>query len=565
MSLLTLSMNMIFLCFSETKTDKADIPLIDIAGYTCYLKNRTDLAVRRSGGIAIYVKEELSPFMHVIESPCSCVLWLSCNGIMLTMPDNFLIGAVYIPPESSKYSSPDISLQIEQNILSHSVNYKYIHVALIGDFNSRTCVLPDYIDIDEDDIDPDLITNDVCILDNLNIQRARKSCDTQINNFGYHLLNLCKHTNIFIANGRIGMDRNVGRFTCKNTSVIDYCLCNANFMSLISDFEVMGFSHQSSDVHNALFVELKCVYNPLTETMHSNEHVHTEKDVIVYRWNDEKEHIFRDSIVNRMPEIDDITDKLLSVERHVVDNNFIDTVIDEMCNIFTKSAIKAFGTRDVEDKSINKFVFKKPWFTKHCKSARQNYRKAKRMFRKYGGDIFKEDFYEKERAYKKTVKKSVACQRYQMKEKLKYLRTKKPRDYWKIIYSGNVKPKQSVPIDDLYEFFKKLNDENDNTIPDNVATMDDLNLLSDVNVNVDINVCITEDEIMKCVKSLKRNRSTVDDAIANEYILSTIAVMMPLYTVLFNTIFDTGVVFQPLLILRRPLILCGDWDCGTKY
>ena len=251
---------------------------------------------------------------------------------MLNMPDNFLIGAVYIPPESPKYSSPDIFLQIEQDILSHSVNYKYI--ALIGDFNSRTCILPDYIDIDEDDIDPDLIPNDVCILDNLNIQRARKSCDTQINNFGYHLLNLCKHTNIFIANGRIGMDRNVGRFTCKNTSVIDYCLCNANFMSLISNFEVMGFSHLSSDVHNALFVELKCVYNPLTETMHSNEHVHTEKGVIVNRWNDEKENIFRDSIVNRMSEINDITDKLLSVERNVVDSNFIDTVTDEMCNIF---------------------------------------------------------------------------------------------------------------------------------------------------------------------------------------------------------------------------------------
>ena len=72
--------------------------------------------------------------------------------------------------------------------------------------------------------------------------------------------------------------------------------------------------------------------------------------------------------------------------------------------------------------------------------------------------------------------------------------------------------------------------------------MDDLNLLSDVNVNVDINVCITEDEIMKCVKSLKRNKSIVDDAIANEYIMSTINVMMPLYTALFNTIFDTGVV-----------------------
>ena len=49
-------------------------------------------------------------------------------------------------------------------------------------------------------------------------------------------------------------------------------------------------------------------------------------------------------------------------------------------------------------------------------------------------------------------------------------------------------------------------------------------------------------EILKCVKSLKRNKSVGEDAIANEYIISTIDVMMPLYVALFNTIFDTGVI-----------------------
>ena len=57
--------------------------------------------------------------------------------------------------------------------------------------------------------------------------------------------------------------------------------------------------------------------------------------VIVNRWNDEKQNIFIESFVNRMHEINDITDKLLSIERNVVDSSFIDTVTDEMCNIFT--------------------------------------------------------------------------------------------------------------------------------------------------------------------------------------------------------------------------------------
>ena len=49
-------------------------------------------------------------------------------------------------------------------------------------------------------------------------------------------------------------------------------------------------------------------------------------------------------------------------------------------------------------------------------------------------------------------------------------------------------------------------------------------------------------QILQCVKSLKRNKSVGEDAIANEYIISTIDVMMPLYVALFNTIFDTGVI-----------------------
>jgi hypothetical protein len=57
----------------------------------------------------------------------------------LNLSDNILLGAVYIPPENSKYTSADLFLQIEQDILSFSANYKYISV--IGDFNSRTALI----------------------------------------------------------------------------------------------------------------------------------------------------------------------------------------------------------------------------------------------------------------------------------------------------------------------------------------------------------------------------------------------------------------------------------------
>ena len=122
-----------------------------------------------------------------------------------------------------------------------------------------------------------------------------------------------------------------------------------------------------------------------------------------------KETVFRDSILGKLSIVNTLTDKLLTTDSSVVDCNFIDDVTNDICNIFVTSAREVFGTKNVsEEGNTKKHSFKKPWFTKYCKSARQNYRKAKRMFKKYGGDIFKIDFYEKERLYKKTIKRSVA-------------------------------------------------------------------------------------------------------------------------------------------------------------
>jgi hypothetical protein len=38
------------------------------------------------------------------------------------------------------------------------------------------------------------------------------------------LLEFCNGNSIFIVNGRVGKDNNIGRFTCRNASVVDYCI-----------------------------------------------------------------------------------------------------------------------------------------------------------------------------------------------------------------------------------------------------------------------------------------------------------------------------------------------------
>jgi hypothetical protein len=66
-----------------------------------------------------------------------------------------------IPPENRKYTSDSAFNEIENELMSFSQNTK--HIALVGDFNSRTSNLNDYILPDEELINEilDIVDDDV--------------------------------------------------------------------------------------------------------------------------------------------------------------------------------------------------------------------------------------------------------------------------------------------------------------------------------------------------------------------------------------------------------------------
>ena len=63
-------------------------------------------------------------------------------------------------------------------------------------------------------------------------------------------------------------------------------------------------------------------------------------------------------------------------------------IIDKINDIFIESAKNSFGVKDFNRKPKTKVNFKKPWFTKECKNARQCYRKYKRLYKKYGKNMY---------------------------------------------------------------------------------------------------------------------------------------------------------------------------------
>ena len=122
------------------------------------------------------------------------------------------------------------------------------NVLLFGDFNSRSRQLQDYIEADEfilKHFNSEDITNEYeqeisYFEGNKNVKLKRTNADTGINNYCYKLIDFCKTNNLFILNGRVGVDGGMGSHTCKNISTVDYFISSAQLVPYLNDLFVWG-------------------------------------------------------------------------------------------------------------------------------------------------------------------------------------------------------------------------------------------------------------------------------------------------------------------------------------
>ena len=119
--------------------------------------------------------------------------------------------------------------------------------------------------------------------------------------------------------------------------------------------------------------------------------------------------------------------------------------------------------------------------------------------------------------YKQMLDTSIINHRKEMRQKMKELRQKNIKEYWKILHTGCRKKQPNIFISSFFDFFKKLNEAL-------VYIEHDYDLLNIephfINTpNIEINRQIIADEILKSIKDLKTEKVCGDDNMINEYIL----------------------------------------------
>ena len=382
------------LLFQETKTDKYD--KLDLpCGYDFKAKHRKKID-RKSGGIVIIYKKLLCNFIEFLDSDSDFVQWLKLKNNGTKISKDILIGCTYIPPEHTKYASDESISEIESEMFNFAKNGECI--CILGDFNAKTGNLPDFVQPDESllDIfdlydDPDLITYmyDYENLLRVNFPLHRKStCSSRPNSYGNKLLDFCRKNNIYIMNGRAGKDGLLGERTCKDSTVIDYCLCSSNLLSYISDFEIMEFSPMFSDVHKQLHLTLDCFRATVKTTGEDSTKV--TSNTRAKRWNSDKCDSFANQLVadNMFAELNFMIGDLDNLEdtNIEIDCENINSIVDKIGTLFDKIAKDAFGTiqpkRVLNHQSVNK-----PWFDLTCKEKRRQYHEARKVYNRFKNEV----------------------------------------------------------------------------------------------------------------------------------------------------------------------------------
>ena len=147
-------------CVNETKLDPIDI--INVEGYNFLSQCRKQTYRRKSGGLGVFVKQSLGPYVLLVESDSDYIMWFKLERSLFKTDEDIHFGAVYVPPADSRFKNADETNIFEIEIINACVFHKYVF--LMGDFNARVDSSQDYIDVSDflrDRLEIDLDLNDL--------------------------------------------------------------------------------------------------------------------------------------------------------------------------------------------------------------------------------------------------------------------------------------------------------------------------------------------------------------------------------------------------------------------
>ena len=533
------------ICISETKTNCYDFTDTLLHEYDIFEHANVNLGnYFATHGICVLVRKHLAKFFKIIEGKSSKqVLWIKVDESVIG--NDFILGAVYLPCESSIYYDKENFDDIQRDIIDFD-----LPICIIGDWNARTAKLKDVIDYDDyvarlHGLNDVYVYNEIdCFMKN-KVDIVRKNNDQKSNTSGSILCELCHANNICILNGRYGSDRS-GSFTCFNhnngKSSIDYAVMSPKLFDHLSDFQVHEFDKLLSDTHCAISLSLN--YRPdlnvkeLLETVNKQPDIEPQdihdKQEFIFKWNGTKPDEFQasftvDAIESLCQNLDNVCD--------APSQNSINDFYSKLSKIVIEKAVNV-GAYVVKKKTsvFKKDEGKQPWFDVKCFKARENYHRVRNKMKFVNPETRNDKIKSASKRLKETITHTKKLYYKRLHNKLRILKSNNSKDYWNYLnkVSGRKGTECNIELDVLRDHFKNLNE--------NAPHQDDIPNAFTNSDNEELNNLFTLKEIECVIKTLKLGKACGLDKIRNEFLKKCPVELLNIIVKYFNLVLNTGIV-----------------------
>ena len=484
-------------------------------------------------GILVIVRDDLSSRVKIEKGCSKQVVWVSM--IDKEGETTLVCGAVYLASESASYHSFDMFDDIVSDITNFKAKYSNAQMCLMGDFNARTGVEPDWFNEEEAWFEEHLgleeIVEETEIEQNL-VRRGRENEDKVTNRNGQRLLNVCRENNLAIVNGRVKGDQR-GAITCFNRnggkSAVDYAIVSHGLLPQVEEFQVAEYNPMLSDAHCPIMLTLKLGQG-------NNDEVEAEGEKAAqwkFKWSSD----IQEAYTNEFEDVDLAQWKreLESLKENPSQAG-VDAICESMRGTLMSNAERAGAAIPPQERRRKLKAFKpqNSWFDTECARARTHFHRIRQRVSRLPDTEKRMQTIAAAREYRSVIRQKKLEAERQLRKKMQNLRSDNSKEYWRILKSAGKQNRREIRSDDADAFrdhFKRLSGlGQDNPEGPNIEGAHE---------NA-FNRRFTVEELRKI--TLPNGKACGMDKIQNEYIRNCPDSFMEIITEFFNIILDTGLI-----------------------
>ena len=504
---------------------------ITMPGYFVWRKTRPKhkKAKRYSGGIAICIKQQLRGAAKQIPSRSDDIMWVKLNCKALGGNHDVIVGILYISPSNSnrtKNMTEPVWDILEEELMQFNNNEQ---ILLTGDFNAHTGSLPDYIVNDDELFCP---VPDQYMVDSE--MYPRMNCDKKICMYGKRLLEVCQKARLRIINGRKIGD-STGNLTChkyNGSSTVDYFIADVNLFSHVRYMRVHDWTPCLSDhCPVSICLDTFMIYQTPTENVS-----HKPKAPSKAKWDPIKEHIFQTQL--QSSEVKSKIENILTTE--IRRNSELEEVLKQVNAILTKAGNVRISYSKKRGKK--KTITNKKWFDGDLVQMRKEILSlSKQVTKDHRNEFLRAKLFFLKKLYKRTAIRKKNEYKQNILDNLEMLEKSNPKEYWALFKQlknneNNMNKEENIPEEKWINHYNKL------LGPKNI----DKSLMEKMEEKIaelrnepyfsELDFMISNDEVLKGIQMLKKNKAVGVDHISGEMIISSTQVLLPVYQKLFNSI-----------------------------